>query len=204
PGDTLHEELRTTTRQLNRLLDRGAISQQQHDDLVRVIYAELSGLASPKLESAGSKMVPENREGGVIAVPPGPGLVPAAAEVVEAVLVEAPPVAPPAVVSLPVESVHPLDRPYVPPPPKPPSRPARPLADVLQSFMEESNIRWGEILAATLIVLCSVGLVISLRNTLKNIPYFPALLFTLFTVSFHGAGLYTLRRWNLQAVSRPS
>src|SRR5207244_9739284 len=100
------------------------------------------------------------------------------------------------------QAVHPLDRPYTPPPPKTPSQPGRSLADMLQSFMEESNIRWCEILAATLIVLCSVGLVISLRNTLKNVPYFPAILFTLFTVSFHGAGLYTLRRWKLQAVSR--
>src|SRR5438309_726964 len=44
PGDTLNEELQTTRRQLNRLLDRGAISQQQHDEVVRVIYAELAGL----------------------------------------------------------------------------------------------------------------------------------------------------------------
>ena len=52
------------------------------------------------------------------------------------------------------------------------------------------------------VVISAVGLVISLRATLKNIPYFPALLFTVFTVAFHGAGLYTLRRWKLHAVSR--
>src|SRR5205823_3882683 len=96
----------------------------------------------------------------------------------------------------------PLDRPIVPTPPRAPRRPGRSLADMLQSLMEETNIRWGEILAAALIVLCSVGLVVSLRNTLKNIPYFLAILFTLFTVAFHSAGLYTLRRWKLQAVSR--
>jgi hypothetical protein len=83
-----------------------------------------------------------------------------------------------------------------------PPQPARSLADMLQSFMEESNIRWGEILAALLIVVSSVGLVFSLRATLKSIPYFPALLFMLFTVAFHGAGMYTLRRWKIQAVSR--
>jgi hypothetical protein len=83
-----------------------------------------------------------------------------------------------------------------------PPRPARSTADMLQSFMEESNIRWGEILAAFLIVISSVGMVISLRNQLKEIPYFAALLFTVFTVAFHGAGMYTLRRWKLQAVSR--
>ena len=84
-----------------------------------------------------------------------------------------------------------------PPPPPPPK-----LSDMLQSFLEESNIRWGEILAGFFIVVSSIGLVISLQATLERIPYFPALLFTGFTVAFHGAGLYTLKRWNLHAVSR--
>ena len=44
---------------------------------------------------------------------------------------------------------------------------------MLQSFMEESNIRWGEIIAAVLIVLSSVGLVMSLRNTLQEHSVFP-------------------------------
>ncbi len=99
--------------------------------------------------------------------------------------------------------VHPLDRPVEPArKPVPPRPPARPLADVLQSFMEESNIRWGEIIAGLLIVGSAVGLVLSLRETLKAIPYFPAILFTSFTVAFFGAGMYTLRRWKLQAISR--
>ncbi|QDU31737.1 hypothetical protein ETAA8_68970 [Anatilimnocola aggregata] len=80
--------------------------------------------------------------------------------------------------------------------------PSRTLADMLQGFMEESNIRWGEVIAGLVIVISAIGLVISLRATLQHIPYFPALLFLLFTVSFHSAGLYTLRRWNLSAVSR--
>jgi hypothetical protein len=72
----------------------------------------------------------------------------------------------------------------------------------VQSFMEESNIRWMEIIAAVCIVISSVGLVWSLRSTLKSVPYFPAALFTLFTLAFYGAGMYTLRKWNLQAISR--
>src|SRR5205814_2932709 len=78
----------------------------------------------------------------------------------------------------------------------------RSLAEMLQAFLEEKNIRWGEILAGLFIVVSAVGLIISLRNTLKAIPYFPALMFMLFTVLFHGAGLYSLRKWNLHAVSR--
>lgn len=96
--------------------------------------------------------------------------------------------------------VHPLDRREEPVTiPRPVQRP---WTDMLRSFMEERNIRWAELLSAGLIVLCSVGLVASLWATLQQIPYFPALLFTLFTVAFHSAGLYTLRQWKLETVSR--
>lgn len=91
---------------------------------------------------------------------------------------------------------------HLQPPAPQPITPSRTLADMLQGFMEESNIRWGEVFGGLLIVSCAIGLVVSLRATLEYIPYFPALLFMLFTVAFHGAGLYTLRRWKLAAVSR--
>src|SRR4029434_377487 len=48
----------------------------------------------------------------------------------------------------------------------------------------------------------AVGLIFSLRATLKVIPYFPAIMFMLLTVGFYGAGMYTLRRWKLHAISR--
>ena len=75
--------------------------------------------------------------------------------------------------------------------------------DWLQAFLEEKNIRWGELLAGMLIVGSSVGLVISLWSTLRNaIPYFPALCFLAVTAAIHGAGLYTLRHWRLKTTSR--
>ncbi|MCH8828902.1 MAG: hypothetical protein IID45_04915, partial [Planctomycetes bacterium] len=74
---------------------------------------------------------------------------------------------------------------------------------VFQAFMEEKNIRWGELISAMLIVGSAIGLVISLWSTLQNaIPYFPALLFMVTTAAIHGAGLYTLKRWNLKSTSR--
>ena len=78
-----------------------------------------------------------------------------------------------------------------------------PLADVLQSFMEESNIRWGEIIAGLLIVRQRgrPHLQPPLARC-KAIPYSPAILFMLFTLGFYGAGMYTLRRWKLHAISR--
>lgn len=75
--------------------------------------------------------------------------------------------------------------------------------ELLKSFMEERNIRWGELASGMLIVGSAIGLVLSLRRELSNtIPYFPALLFMLFSLAIHGAGAYTLRRWKLRSTSR--
>ncbi|MCA9128648.1 MAG: hypothetical protein KDB22_16290, partial [Planctomycetales bacterium] len=76
-------------------------------------------------------------------------------------------------------------------------------ADVLRAFMLQSNIRWIELVSAALIVVCSVGLVISLWSTLSATSrYFPSLVFLLATLAVHGAGQYTLRQWKLRTTSR--
>lgn len=103
--------------------------------------------------------------------------------------------APPATEVVPVEPAAPAAAPAAPAPPR------RALADLLQAFMEEKNIRWGELVSGMLIVGCSIGLVVSLWSTLESIPYFPAFLFMSATVCIHAAGLYTLRRWRLESVS---
>jgi len=134
---------------------------------------------------------------------------PLVAEVVEAQLVDenttrpvvSPPVVAPPITTTTQEPTVSI-RGAMPLPPREKITPSRTLADMLQGFMEESNIRWGEVIAGLVIVISAIGLVISLRQTLQRIPYFPALLFLLFTVAFHSTGLYTLRRWNLAAVSR--
>lgn len=79
----------------------------------------------------------------------------------------------------------------------------RPLGSLLSAFMEDKNIRWGELVSGLLIVGSAIGLVVSLWSTLKNqIPYLPALLFLLATAAIHGAGLYTFKRWKLESTSR--
>jgi hypothetical protein len=81
--------------------------------------------------------------------------------------------------------------------------PSRPLSDLMRAFMDENNIRWGELISGLLIVGSAIGLVISLWATLRDaIPYFPALVFMLVTAAIHGAGMYTLDRWNLKSTSR--
>ncbi len=126
----------------------------------------------------------------------------------EAEPVELPqPVEPPkkAEPALPVAAARAVQKPWVAVPAPPLVEPAesRGFASVLQAFMEESNIRWGELLSGLLIVGSSVGLVISLWATLeKAIPYFPVAVFLVATAAMHGAGLYTLKYWRLKATSR--
>ena len=84
-----------------------------------------------------------------------------------------------------------------------PSWTAAPRGDVWRSFMERSNIRWIELVSASLVVVCSVGLVISLWSTLSRTSrFFPSLVFMLATLAVHGAGQYTLSRWKLRTTSR--
>lgn len=96
----------------------------------------------------------------------------------------------------------PAEPPAPPAPPPPPPPPRRSLGEVLVAFMEERNIFWGELLGGLLVVGCSIALVISLWQTLDQIPYFPFLVFAALTGSLFGAGLYTLHHWKLESTSR--
>ncbi len=89
----------------------------------------------------------------------------------------------------------------LPDPPTP--QPRRSFAELMSGFMQEKNMRWGELTSGILIVLSAVGLVVSLRDELRNtIPYFSSLLFLLITGAIHGAGIYTLKKWKLRNTSR--
>src|SRR5215213_327503 len=98
------------------------------------------------------------------------------------------------------------EEPALPPrpasPPPPPPRARRPFSEVLNSFMEESNIRWGEIIGGLLIVGCSTALVVSLWAQISEIPVLKFLIFTTVTAILFGIGLYTEHRWKLPTTSR--
>src|SRR4029079_12094597 len=87
-------------------------------------------------------------------------------------------------------------------PPPPPRPPRRPFSEVLNSFMEESNIRWGEIIGGLLIIGCSTALVVSLWAQISQIPVLKFLIFTTVTAILFGIGLYTEHRWKLPTTSR--
>jgi hypothetical protein len=84
----------------------------------------------------------------------------------------------------------------------PPRRQRRPFTEVLKSFMEESNIRWGEIIGGLLIIGCSTALVVSLWAQISQIPVLKFLIFTTVTAVLFGIGLYTEHRWKLPTTSR--
>src|SRR6185503_17637100 len=96
--------------------------------------------------------------------------------------------------------VEPPPKPAPPPPPPPKVR--RPFTEVLNSFMEESNIRWGEIIGGLLIIGCSTALVVSLWAQISQIPVLKFLIFTTVTAVLFGIGLYTEYRWKLPTTSR--
>ena len=99
--------------------------------------------------------------------------------------------------------VAPKLAPPPPPPPRPlPPPPRRPFSEVLNSFMEESNIRWGEIIGGLLIIGCSTALVVSLWAQISQIPVLKFLIFTTVTAILFGIGLYTEHRWKLPTTSR--
>ncbi|HEV3341616.1 MAG TPA: hypothetical protein VG125_14715, partial [Pirellulales bacterium] len=79
--------------------------------------------------------------------------------------------------------------------------PRRSLAEVLSTFMEERNIRWGELVGGLLIVGSSVALVISIWEELKAIPYFQFFIFVAVSAALFGIGLYTEHRWKLTSTS---
>ena len=84
-----------------------------------------------------------------------------------------------------------------------PSSPRRTLGEILHSFMDERNIRWGELISGLLIVGSAIGLVISLKATqLGELPYFLSLIFMLITSAIFGAGMYSLKKWKLKTASR--
>ncbi len=78
----------------------------------------------------------------------------------------------------------------------------RSMAEMFNAFMEESNIRWGEIVGGLLIIGCSTALVVSLWSEISQVPVLKFLIFTTVTAALFGIGLYTEHRWKLPTTSR--
>jgi hypothetical protein len=86
--------------------------------------------------------------------------------------------------------------PYTPPTPR------KPLAGVLASFMEEKNIRWGELVGGLLIVCSSIALVVSFWSKIADRPLMQFFLFNGVTAGLFGIGYYVHRHWRLATTSQ--
>ncbi len=90
--------------------------------------------------------------------------------------------------------------------PSAPKRSRKPWMDVLTGFLEERNIRWAELVGVLvgglLMVGASVALVINLWETLADVPVFKFFVFVMYSSAVFGVGLFTYRRWKLEATGR--
>ncbi len=97
---------------------------------------------------------------------------------------------------------HPIEPSFAPPPSPAPPVPTTSWADWLAAFMEERNIRWGELVGGLLIVCCSIALVISFWSRIAEMPLVQFLLFNGVTAALFGVGFYSEHRWRLHTTSQ--
>jgi len=80
--------------------------------------------------------------------------------------------------------------------------PPKTFATLFSGFLENKNILLGELVGGLLIVGGSIALVVTLWNSLGQIPYFPFLMLAGISTLLFFAGQYTLHHWKLQSTSR--
>ncbi|QEH34675.1 hypothetical protein OJF2_32160 [Aquisphaera giovannonii] len=86
--------------------------------------------------------------------------------------------------------------------PAPPKPPAQPLSKLLSAFLEEKNIRWGEVVGGMLIVGCSLALVISFWASIAERPWLKFGLFNGVTAAIFAIGFHAERHWRLPTTAR--
>lgn len=80
--------------------------------------------------------------------------------------------------------------------------PTRAFGALLSGFLEEKNIRWGELVGGLLIVGCSLALVISFWSSIAERPFLKFGLFNGVTALLFLLGIHAERRWTLPTTAR--
>ncbi len=194
-------ELAMAARQLDRLLNQGKLDNETHQRVMRVVEEERERLTAPLRQPA---VAP-------VAIEPRPVSVEERDEV-ESVIAQVAPAAigqntfafepeksDPQVVepAIRVEPARPI-----PSTPEKPAQPRRSFAEMLEAFMEESSIRWGELIGGLLIIGCSIALVVSLWSEIASRPLLKFSVFVGVTTALFGLGFYSAHRWKLPTTSR--
>ncbi|HET9712105.1 MAG TPA: hypothetical protein VFP64_09500, partial [Pyrinomonadaceae bacterium] len=192
------KDLATTERQIVQFYSDGKLNDEIYQQVIKQIQTERANLVTPRSAAPKKEPVPVSKP---IETPPPvetppPSVVTASFTATDDEIVIEPV---PSFINT-DDDTAPEPEPifeHIPPPP-----PRRPFSEVLNSFMEESNIRWGEIIGGLLIIGCSTALVVSLWAQISQIPVLKFLIFTTVTAVLFGIGLYTEHRWKLPTTSR--
>jgi hypothetical protein len=219
----LLKDLAATERQLGRFRRAGVITNDVYEEFKSRIQAERIRLSNREAATPATPppVVPQpavvRQQPASVTDSPNEETVPAAPPSITSVAGVSETGAPSSVVTDVDEATVPAEEPVFasdaggtseweaqapPPSPPPATEPRRPFAEVLAAFMEQSNIRWGEIIGGLLIIGCSTALVVSLWAQISSIPVLKFLIFTTVTAALFGVGLYTEHRWKLPTTSR--
>jgi hypothetical protein len=185
--------LEALARQIATFNRLGLLDSQVHRDLSRLIDDERQRITAP---SAASPAAEEPIEAELVAAEPA----------------EASPVPPVATREREFASLVPVSeraRQYearqealVPEQAQQSAEPKRGWTDWLAAFMEERNMRWGELVGGLLIVCCSVALVVSFWSEIAERPWLKFVLFNGVTAGLFGLGFYSEYRWRLHTSSQ--
>src|SRR5215813_3754097 len=180
-------DLLMTARQLDKLLNQGKLDAETHRLVMRVIEEERERLTAPVRPSV-IEARRETEARPVQPVQPVQSVRPAPITVNQS-RVDAEPASPrtaPSVIE-PIVSIV---------------EPRRSFAEMLEAFMEESSIRWGELIGGLLVIGCSIALVVSLWSEIAARPFLKFSVFIGVTTALFGLGFYSAHRWKLPTTSR--
>ncbi|HMX30053.1 MAG TPA: zinc ribbon domain-containing protein, partial [Blastocatellia bacterium] len=183
-------ELATTARQLDRLLNQGKLDATTHQAVMKAIGEDRERLIRPQ------------RPALVVETPPPAVVEP---EPISEPVSSLAPIEPPPAFNAPAFNVMDhragsrvdamIRQEAEPPAPAIPVAPVnveprRSLTEMLETFMEESSIRWGELIGGLLIIGCSLALVVSLWAQITAVPLLKFSVFVGMTAGLFGMGFY--------------
>jgi len=194
-------ELAMVARQLDRLLNQGKLELETHRRVMQVIEEERERITAPFRQPT---IAPQPIEPRPVSVEARDEVEPAVAQVAPAAIEQTvfavecgkndSQVVEP---DIRVEPARPIAS-----APEKPVQPRRSFAEMLEAFMEESSIRWGELIGGLLIIGCSIALVVSLWSEIASRPLLKFSVFIGVTTALFGLGFYSAHRWKLPTTSR--
>src|SRR5215510_10838026 len=192
-------DLATIARQLDRFLDQGKLDAETHKLVMSLVEEERTRLSAPVRRD----VVPTRPEAESQAPQPAP---------VEPVPQQSPPALTEHIAFVVEEEVKKGVRNFdeiaaasddVPMTVAEIRRqPRRSFTEMLGTFMEESSVRWGELVGGLLIIGCSIALVVRLWSEIAANTFLRFSVFMGVTTALFGLGFYSAHRWKLPTTSR--